>query len=78
MKLTLKWVGGTGDGKEAFVVAEQNDGWRDLRISVDTSYCDAEFAKAAMQYVIDTVNKASTCDTMNSMTLESADTQRPT
>ena len=56
MDLTLKWQGKTGDGKLAFVVAEQNDGWRDLRIEVDTDDCDSDFAKQAMQIVIDRVN----------------------
>ena len=56
MKLALVWDGDTGDGKRAFVVAEQNDGWQDLRIEVDTDDCDSDFAKAAMQEVIDRVN----------------------
>ena len=58
MDLKLKWEGNTGDGKRAFVVAASNDGWRDLRIEVDTDDCDSEFAKAAMQEVIDRVNAA--------------------
>jgi len=58
MDLKLKWDGNTGDGKRAFVVAESNDGWQDLRIEVDTDDCDSEFAKAAMQEVIDRVNAA--------------------
>lgn len=58
MNLTLKWDGDTGDGKRAFVVAEQNDGWNDLRIEVDTDDCNSEFARRAMQTVIDRVNAA--------------------
>jgi len=54
--VTLKWAGGAGDGKRAFVVAEQNNGWEDLRIEVDTDDCDGEHAKAAMQVVIDRCN----------------------
>lgn len=54
--LTLRWDGDTGDGKAAFVVADQNDGWKDLRIEVDTDDCDREHAKAMMQLVIDRVN----------------------
>lgn len=57
-KITLRWDGDTGDGKSAFVVADQNDGWEDLRITVDTDDCDSDFARAAMHYVIDTVNAA--------------------
>jgi hypothetical protein len=56
MKVTLKWAGETGDGKRAFVVAEENDGWNDLRIEVDTDDCDQDHAKAAMQTVIDRCN----------------------
>ena len=54
--LTLIWEGKSGDGKSAFVVADQNDGWEDLRIEVDTDDCDSEFARTAMQIVIDRVN----------------------
>lgn len=60
MNLTLKWAGNSGDGKRAFVVAEQNDGWQDLRIEVDTADCDGEHAKAMMQEVIDRCNAAVT------------------
>ena len=55
-EVTLKWDGDTGDGKRAFVVATQNDGWQDLRIEVDTDDCDSKHAKAAMQIVIDRCN----------------------
>lgn len=58
MNLTLSWAGKSGDGKRAFVEAEQNDGWRDLRIEVDTDDCDGEYARAAMQEVITRVNAA--------------------
>lgn len=58
MKLTLKWDGATGDGKRAFVVAEENDGWKDLRIEVDTDDCDGEHAKKMMQEVIDRCNRS--------------------
>ena len=62
MDLTLKWDGELGDGKCAFVVADQNDGWYDLRIEVDLDDCDREHARAAMQEVIDRVNAANDSD----------------
>jgi hypothetical protein len=52
IKLTLEWTGKTGDGKRAFVGAKENDGWKDLRIEVDTDDCDGEHAKAMMDEVI--------------------------
>jgi len=58
MNVTLKWDGKSGDGKRAFVVAEQNDGWQDLRIEVDTDDCDSKHAKAMMQEVINRCNAA--------------------
>ncbi len=58
MKITLKWDGESGDGKCAYVVAKENDGWQDLRIEVDTDDCDGEHAKAMMQEVIDRCNRA--------------------
>ena len=58
MKITLKWAGKTGDGKRAFVVAEENDGWQDLRIGVDTDDCDGEYARKMMQEVIDRCNRS--------------------
>jgi len=58
MKLTLKWAGKTGDGKRAYVVAEQNDGWNDLRIEIDTDDCDRLNAFRMMQEVIDRCNRA--------------------
>ncbi len=60
MKLTLKWDGVTGDGKRAFIIAEENDGWKDLRIEVDTDDCDSEHAKEMAQEVIDRCNRANT------------------
>jgi len=56
MRVTLKWDSCSGDGKRAFVVADQNDGWRDLRIEIDTDDCDGDHAKKMMQAVIDRVN----------------------
>lgn len=48
-EVTLKWVLGLpGDGKRAFVVAKENDGWHDLRIEVDTDDCDGDHARAAL------------------------------
>jgi hypothetical protein len=58
MNLTLRWDGKTGDGKAAFVVADQNDGWQDVRIELDTDDVDSEFARKAMQEIIDRVNAA--------------------
>lgn len=60
IKLTLKWDGDSGDHKRAFVVAEENDGWKDLRIEVDTDDCDSQHAKAMMQEVIDRCNACNT------------------
>ena len=57
MKVTLKWsTGRSGDGKRAYVVAEQNNGWQDLRIELDTDDVDSEYAKAMMQEVINRCN----------------------
>jgi hypothetical protein len=56
MNITLKWDGKTGDGKSAFIVAEQNDGWRDVRLELDTDDVDSDFARQAMQEIIDRVN----------------------
>lgn len=58
MKVTLKWDGDSGDRKRAFVVAEENDGWQDLRIEVDTDDCDREHAMKMMQEVIDRCSSA--------------------
>jgi hypothetical protein len=57
MKVTLKWDGRSGDGKCAFVVAEENDGWNDLRLELDTDDCNSTHAKAVMQEIIDRVNR---------------------
>ncbi len=54
--VTLKWAGGTGDGKRALIEAVENDGWQDVRLELDTDDCDGEFAKRQMQKVIDAVN----------------------
>lgn len=56
MNITLKWD--DDNGKRAFIVAEQNDGWKDVRIELDLDDCDKAFAKLAMQEIIDRVNKA--------------------
>lgn len=56
MKLTLKWAGAAGDLKRAFVVAEENDGFNDLRIEVDTDDCNRDHALKLMQEVIDRCN----------------------
>lgn len=58
MKITLKWDGESGDGKRAFVVAKENDGFQDLRIEVDTDDCDGEHAKKMMSEVIRRCNAA--------------------
>lgn len=57
MNLTLRLVG-TGDGKSAIVLADQNDGWKDVRIELDTDDCDREFALAAIYEIIERVNRA--------------------
>lgn len=58
IKLTLKWAGNSGDRKRAFVEAEENDGWKALRIEVDTDDCDGDHARKMMQEVIDRCNRA--------------------
>lgn len=58
MKLTLRLEGYSGDGKRAYVVAEENDGWKDLRIEVDTDDVDSEYAIEAMKEVIKRCNAA--------------------
>lgn len=58
MNITLKWDGNSGDGKRAFVVAQENDGWQDLRIEVDTDDCDRQHALTAMQEVMNRCNAA--------------------
>ena len=58
LKITLKWDGETGDGKRAFVVAEENDGYKDLRIEVDTDDCDGKHAKKLMKEVMRRCNAA--------------------
>lgn len=56
MKLTLKFTEDSGDGKRAFYEAEENDGYCDLRIEVDTDDCDGEHAKKMMREVMRRVN----------------------
>lgn len=56
-KITLRWDGKSGDGKCLFVVAEENDGWKDLRITIDTDNCDGKYAKSMMQEVINRCNR---------------------
>lgn len=58
MKITLKWDGYSGDGKCAFVVAKENDGFKDLRIELDTDDCDLKHAKKMMMEVIRRCNRA--------------------
>lgn len=65
LNLTLRWDGETGDGKAAFVVADQNDGWNDLRIELETDDVNSDFARAAMQEVIDRVNRANQPESAN-------------
>ena len=57
MKITLKWDGDSGDGKRAFVVAKENDGWKDLRLELDTDDCDGEHAKKIMREIMRRVNR---------------------
>lgn len=45
MDIHLKWNGSSGDGKECYVVAAGNDGWKDLRITLSTDDCDAKYAR---------------------------------
>lgn len=52
----LKLDGESGDGKRAFMVADTNDGYQDLRIEVDTDDCDSVFAKKWQKRVIQCVN----------------------
>jgi hypothetical protein len=54
----LKLDGDSGDGKRQFVVANNNNGWEDLRIEVDTDDCDSKYAKAFMNHIIKVVNAA--------------------
>ena len=55
-KITLEWDG--DNGKERFIVAKENDGWRDLRLTLDVDDCDSEYAVEMMQEVIDRCNRA--------------------
>lgn len=58
IKITLKWDGESGDGKRAYVVAKENDGWKDLRIEVDTDDCNKKYAKKMMKEVMRRCNAA--------------------
>lgn len=48
----LKDDGNTGDHKAAFVVADNNDGWKDVRIEIDTDDCDSNHALAFKKALI--------------------------
>lgn len=58
MKITLKWDGESGDGKRAFVVAKENDGYQDVRIELDTDDCDKKHARKVMNEIIRRCNRA--------------------
>lgn len=58
MKITLEWDGETGDGKRAFIVAKENNGWKDIRLELDTDDCDSRYAKKAMEEIIRRCNAA--------------------
>lgn len=49
----IEMSGGSGDGKRIFLSADNNDGWEDLRIEIDTDDCDSAYAKAWAQRIID-------------------------
>lgn len=48
----LKCDGDTGDGKRTFVVDDRGDGWKDIRIEIDTDDCDSKHAKAFKKALI--------------------------
>lgn len=48
----LKDDGDTGDYKRTFIVSDKNDGWRDVRIEIDTDDCDSDHAKAFKKALI--------------------------
>lgn len=48
----LKDDGNTGDGKRTFVIDDRNDGWKDIRIEIDTDDCDSAHAKAFKKALI--------------------------
>jgi hypothetical protein len=56
VNLKLQTDGDTGDGKRMFIIGNNNDGWEDLRIEVDTDDVDSDYAKAAAKRVIECVN----------------------
>lgn len=60
-KMNAKIINGKlktdGDnGKEAFVIATNNDGFEDLRMTVDLDDCDRRFSQQWMKRVIQCVN----------------------
>jgi hypothetical protein len=44
--------GDTGDRKRTFLVADKNDGFRDVRIEIDTDDCDRNYALAFKKALI--------------------------
>jgi len=41
----------SGDGKRMFFVADNNDGWQDLRLELSTDDCDKNYAKQWMNRI---------------------------
>jgi hypothetical protein len=60
MKITLKWDEESGDGKCASIVSKENDGWKDLRLTLNLDDCDDRYARKAMKEVIRRCNAANT------------------
>lgn len=52
IKGKLKNDGDTGDGKCMFISWENNDGYQDFRIEVNTDDCDKMFAKKMAEELI--------------------------
>lgn len=52
MKITLKLEGKSSDGKRIFISAEENDGWEDVRIEIDSDDCDSKYAMKAAKEII--------------------------
>lgn len=48
--------GSSGDGKRLYMSADTNDGWKDLRIEIDTDDCDDEHAKMWAKRIVACVN----------------------
>jgi len=42
----------TSDGKRAFMGLSGNDGWKDLRLEVDTDDCDSDAALASATFLM--------------------------